>query len=75
MNTEVDWDNIHIDRAKPIVSFDVSKVEILPEAINWKFMQPLLKNDNVRKIRKFDFLEYRLKYIKANQSMKLCRRI
>ena len=42
MSPEMNWSNMHMDHVKPILSFDVSKVEKL-KAFNWKNTQPLLK--------------------------------
>ena len=68
---EINWSNIHIDHVQPISSFDVSKDEELPEASNWKNTQQVFEKDNFRKGRKFNFLDYRLQFIKAYQFLKL----
>ena len=67
----MNFNNIQIDHAKPISSFDVSNDEQLLEAFNWKNTQPLLKEDNLRKGSKFDFLDYRLQFIKAYEFLRL----
>ena len=67
----MNWSNIHIDHVAAISSFDVSNDEQLLEAFNWKNTQPLLKEDNLRKGSKFDFLDYRLQFIKAYEFLKL----
>ena len=51
--------------------FDVSKDGELKEAFNWKNTQPLLKRDHLQKGTKFNFLDYRLQFIKAYQFIKL----
>ena len=51
--------------------FDVSKVEELKEAFNWKNTQPLLKQDHQQKGTKFNTLDYQLQFIKAYQFIKL----
>ena len=63
MTPDMTWDNIEIDHVKAICLFDVSKVEELKEAFNWKNTQPLLKNDHHQKGIKFNFLDYQLQFI------------
>ena len=67
----MNWSNIEIDHVKPICMFDVSKDEELKEAFNWKNTQPLLKYVHAQKGNKFNFLVYRLQFIKAYQFIKL----
>ena len=69
--TEMNWSNIEIDHVKPICMFDVTKDNELREAFNWKNTQPLLKKDHQLKGTKFNFLDYQLQFIKANQFIKL----
>ena len=71
MTENMNWMNIHIDHVKPISSFDVSNDDELKEAFNWKNTQPLLKEDKLRKGSKFDFLHYRLQFIKAYEFLRL----
>ena len=71
MSPEMNWSNIEIDHLKPICLFDVSKDEELREAFNWKNTQPLSKPAHIHKRTKFNFLDYRLQFIKANQFLKL----
>ena len=40
---EMNWSNIEIDHVKPICMFNVSDVEELKLAFNWKNTKPLLK--------------------------------
>ena len=68
---EMNWYNIEIDHIKPICMFDVSNDEELKKAFSWKNTQPLLKQDNRQKGRKFNFLDYQLQFIKAYQFIKL----
>ena len=65
------WYNTGIDHVKPVCMFDVSKDEELKEAFSWKNTQPLLKNDHHHKGKKFNFLDYQLQFIKADQFIKL----
>ena len=70
MSPEMKWSKIEIDHLKPICLFDVSKDEELREAFNWK-ITPLSKQAHVHKGNKFNFLDYRLQFIKAYQFLKL----
>ena len=67
----MNWYNIEIDHIKPICMFDVSNDEELKKAFSWKNTQPLLKQDNRQKGRKFNFLDCQLQFIKAYQFIKL----
>ena len=67
----MNWSNIEIDHVKAICMFDVSDDEQLKEAFSWKNTQPLLKQHNRQIGIKFNFLEYRLQFIKAYQFLKL----
>ena len=71
MTPEMNWNNIEIDPVKAICLFDVSKVEDLREAFNWKNTQPLLKHNHQQKGIKFNFLDYQLQFIKAYQFLKI----
>ena len=71
MSPEMNWSKIEIDHFKPIRLFDVSKDEELREAFNWKNTKPLSKQAHVHKGIKFNFLDYRLQFIKAYQFLKL----
>ena len=68
---EMNWENIEIDHVKPICKFDVTKDDELREAFNWKNTQPLLKQDHQQKGSKFNFLNYKLHFIKAYQFLKV----
>ena len=68
---EMNWENFEIDHVKPICKFDVTKDDELREAFNWKNTQPLLKQDHQQKGSKFNFLNYKLQFIKAYQFLKL----
>ena len=63
--------NIEIDHVKPFCLFDVSDDEQLREAIFWKNTQLLLKQDHQHEGTKFNFLDYKLQFIKAYQFLKL----
>ena len=67
----MNWSNIEIDHVKAISLFDVSKDEELKEAFSWKNTQPSLKHDHQKKGTKFNFLDYQLQFIKADQFIKL----
>ena len=71
MTPDMTWNNIQIDHVKPICLFDVTKDEELKEAFNWKNTQPLLKEVHSHKGIKFNFSDYQLQFIKANQFIKL----
>ena len=43
---EIKWINIAIDHVKPIYLFDVSRVEELREAFDWKNNQPSLQKSS-----------------------------
>ena len=68
---EMNWSNAEFDQLKPICMFNVSKDEELREAINWKNTQLLLKEFHQQKGIKFNFLDYQLQIIKADQFIKL----
>ena len=65
------WLNIETDHVKPISMFDVSDNEQLKEVWCWKNTQPLLKQDHQHKGAKYNFLDYRLQFIKTCQHSKL----
>ena len=67
----MNWTNIEIDHIKPICMFDISKDKELKEALSWKNIQPLLKQDHRQKGIKVNFLYYQLQFIKAYQFLKL----
>ena len=71
MSPEMNWSKIEIYHFKPIRLFDVSKDEELREAFNWKNTKPLSKQAHVHKGTKFNFLDYRLQFIKAYQFLML----
>ena len=71
MTPEMNWSNIEIDHVKAICLFDVCKDEELREAFNWKNTQPLLKEVHQQIGLKFNFLDYQLHFIKADQFLKL----
>ena len=66
----MNWENIEIDHVKPICMFDVTKHKELKEAFNWRNTQPLLKQDHLQRVIKFNFLDYQLQIIKAYQFIK-----
>ena len=67
MTTEMNCSKIDTDHVKPICSFDKSKDKELELAFNWKNAQPLLKEIHSLKSVKFNFLDYKLQFIKAYQ--------
>ena len=71
MTPDMTWDNIEIDHVRPISSFDISDDEQLKEAFNWRNTQPLLKEINQKKGIKYNFLDYRLQFIKSYQFLKI----
>ena len=71
MTPDTTWDNIEIDHVRPISSFDISDDEQLKEAFNWRNTQPLLKEIHQKKGIKYNFLDYRLQFIKAYQFLRL----
>ena len=71
MTPDMTWDNIEIDHVRPISSFDISDDEQLKEAFNWRNTQPLLKEIHQKKGIKYNFLDYRLQFIKSYQFLKI----
>ena len=71
MTPDMTWYNIEIDHVKPICLFDVTKDEELKKAFNWINTQPLIKEVHFQKCIKFNFIYNQLKFIKANQFIKL----
>ena len=71
MTPEMNWTNIEIDHVKRICMFDLSKDQEIKLAFNWKNTQPLLKEVHSQKGIKFNLLDYRLRFIKAYQIIKL----
>ena len=68
---EMNWTNIEIDHVKPICMFNVSTDEESRKTFNWKYIQPLLKQDHQQKGIKFNFLDCQNQFIKAYQFIKL----
>ena len=71
MTPDMTWDNIEIDHVRPISSFDISDDEQLKEAFNWRNTQPLLKEIHQKKGTKYNFLDYRLQFIKSYRLLNL----
>ena len=71
MTPEMNWINIEIGHVKPICMFDVTKDEEIKEAFSWKNTQPLVKHDHQLKGTKFNFLDYQLQFIEADQFVRL----
>ena len=71
MIPEMNWSNIEIDHVKPICILNISDVEEIKLAFNWKNTQPLLKEVPSHKGVKFKLLQYQLQFIKAFQFLKL----
>ena len=71
MTPDMTLDNIEIDHVRPISSFDISDDEKLKEAFNWRNRQPLLKEIHQKKGIKYNFLDYRLQFIKSYQFLKI----
>ena len=71
MSTEMNWNTIHSDHAKPIASFDLSNEEGLRETFNWTNSQPKLKDYHHYKGNNFDFLAHRLHFNQAYQFFRL----
>ena len=71
MTPDMTWYNIEIDHVRPISSFDISDDEQLKEAFNWRNTQTLLKEIHQKKGIKYNFLEYRLQFIKSYQFLKI----
>lgn len=60
--------NIHIDHIKPIHAFNLDNEDEFNECANYTNLQPLLKEDNLRKAARWSAVgeEYRIKHIKDN---------
>ena len=71
MTPDMTWDNVEIDHVRPISSFDISDDEQLKEAFNWRNTQPFLKEIRQKKNIKYNFLDYRLQFIKSYQFLKI----
>ena len=71
MTPDMTWDNIEIDHVRLFASFDISDDEKLKEAFNWRNTQPLLKEIHQKKGIKYNFLDYRLQFIKSYQFWKI----
>ena len=71
MTPERNWKNIEIDHVRPISAFDLSDDEQLKEALNWRNTQPLLKEIHQKEGNKYNFLDYRLHFIKFYQFLKI----
>ena len=62
MSPELNWNDIHIDLVKPILSYDVSKDEELREAFNCKSSNLYLKKTILKEVKKmiFSIIKYSL---------------
>ena len=67
----MNWSNTEVDHVKPICMFDLSDNEQLKGAFNWRNTQPLIKENLKQKGIKYNFLEYRLKFLRYYQFLKL----
>ena len=67
----MNWQTIKIDHVKPFCLFDISNDEQLKDAFNWRKTQPLLKEVHQQKRVKFNLLDYRFKFIKSHEFLKL----
>ena len=67
----MNWSNKETDRVKPISSFDKTKDDELEETFTWINTQPLLKQVRRCKGTNFDFLTYRLHFVRVSQFLKL----
>ena len=68
------WDELEIkdtDHVKSISSFDVSKDEELKQAFTWKNTPTLTKESQFQRRTKYKFLDYRLKFVRAYQFIRL----
>ena len=71
MTPEMNCEIIEIDHVNSICLFDVSDVEQLKEAFNWRNAQPLLKKYHQQKGTKFNVSYYQSQFIKADHFLKL----
>ena len=71
MTPDMTWVNIEIDHVRPISLFDISDDEQLKKAFNWRNTQPSLKKFHQKKGIKYNFLDYRLQFIKFYQFSKI----
>ena len=65
MTPDMTWDNTEIDHVRPISSFDISDDEQFKEAFNWRNTQHLLNEIHQKKGIEYNFLDYRLQFIKS----------
>ena len=68
---DLDWSNIENDLAKPISTFDVCNDEELKESFNWINTQQFIEETHQHKRTKFFPLEFRLRFIKSHQFLRL----
>ena len=71
MAPDMTWENIEIDHVRPISSFDISDDEQLKEAFNWRNTHPFLEESHQKKGIMYNFLDYKLQFIKTCQFLKI----
>lgn len=65
----MNWNNYgkwHFDHVKPCCSYNLSNQEEVKECFNWKNIQPLWANENIKKNNKIDDNLIKLQHEKAN---------
>ena len=67
----MNWLNIEIDHMRPSSLFDMSDDDQLREVFIWRNTQHLLKEIHRQKGTKYNFLDYRLQFVKCYQLLKL----
>ena len=71
MTPEMNLRNIETYQVKPICLFNVSKHKEVKEAFSWKNTQPFGKKIHKQKGVKYNFLDYQLQFMKANQFVRI----
>ena len=53
-DTQMTWDNIHIDHIKPVTVFNIDDEEEFLDCCHYSNLQPLIAVDNLNKSNKWD---------------------
>ena len=70
-DTRDEFSNIEIDHVKPISSFDVSTDDIIEKSFQLDKYATFIKKVHLYQGITFDFLDYRLQFMKIYQFLKL----
>ena len=67
----MNWTKHENDHVKPLCMVDISDIKQLKENFNWRNTQALLKEIHEQKGIKYNFLDYRMQFLKPYQFLKL----